>query len=73
MLPTETTKALMEWKLITARLITAKFYGTITNIRSSIKQQEFTRATEAPGSDGIPAEVLKADKSTSMQLAVLDL
>ena len=32
MLSAETTKALMEWEPVNARLITARFYGTATNI-----------------------------------------
>ena len=32
MLSPETTKALTEWEPVNARLITARFYGTATNI-----------------------------------------
>lgn len=46
MLSEETTKALMEWEPVNARLITARFYGTTTNI-SIVQGYAPTNDTEA--------------------------
>ena len=44
MLSAETTKALMEWEPVNARLITARFYGTATNIAIVQRPQQMMQS-----------------------------
>lgn len=77
MLPAETTKALMEWEPINARLITARFYGSATNI--SVVQEDAPTYDVEPEEkekfyaalqgtiDKLPREILLSLCVTTMQ------
>lgn len=77
MLPAETTKALMEWEPINARLITARFYGSATNI-SVVQEDAPTNDVEPEEKekfyaalqgtiDKLPREILLSSCVTTMQ------